>query len=152
METFIPTMQMITPAFWAILGLIFMCVEVLAPIAVFLWFGLSALIVALLGWAFHFSPYVLCMLYACVTPLMTWGGRRVFPSTLGRQQSNSHMNNKMDQMVGKVFKTTVDLRGDSVQMSVGNSTWMVTGNQIAAGTTVKIVKLDGVTLHVEACD
>lgn len=136
------------PLFWFVAGSILVTIEILAPIAIFLWLGVSAYIVACLAFFHPLTPSNAAILYASLSPVVMYAGRRLF-KIKDKNGPDDHLNQKSNQLIGKVFTLSQDIQNGKAQMKLGDSVWPVQGADMSAGTMVRVTQIDGVTLCVE---
>ncbi len=137
---------------WIVLGLILMIFEVAAPGIFFLWFGIAALIVGalsiLFGDALGLGWQMQVVLFLILSVISVFIGRRLIGAT-DVVSDEPLLNRRGEQLIGQVVtleEATVNGRG---RARVGDSLWRVTGPDLAAGTSVRIIGIDHGTLVVE---
>lgn len=134
---------------WFVLGLVLLIAEVLLPTGFFLiWVGAAALIVGALAWtvpALGWEVQLLLFGVMSVTSFFVW--RRFSP---GNPQSDQPaLNRRGHSYVGRTFTLTVPIVNGFGTLHVDDSQWRISGADVAAGTQVKVVAVDGATLKVE---
>ena len=122
--------------------------ELFAPAAFFLWLGVAALLIAALAIMFTLSAPLQVILFAILSPLVMWGGRRFYNQATGSQKSN-HLNQRGLEMVGLVLTLDHPIINGQSRIAIGDSTWKILGSAAAAGTEVKVTAV-GNALVVEA--
>ena len=142
------------PAWWLILGIALMLVELFNPGAYMLWLGLGALLMAAVVWLapematlWQIIAFGLLSL-ACILGYREW--RRRNPRIEASDQPL--LNRRAAQLVGQVHvlvEPIVDGRG---RLKIGDAFWAVLGPDLAAGQRVRITGTDGISLMVAATD
>ncbi|MDX3810509.1 NfeD family protein [Bosea thiooxidans] len=134
---------------WAILGLLLVGGEILAPGIFLIWLGLAALLtgaivgIANLGWQ------AACIIFAVLAVACVVAGRLLTRRKNEEPDAATGLNDRGRQLIGKVFRLEATMTGGEGRIRVGDSSWRVTGPELLAGTEVKVVRVDGATLVVE---
>lgn len=138
----------ITGWHWFGFALVLFGLELFAPAAFFLWLGVAALLVAIIAFAFPLSIPVQFVLFAILSPVIMWIGRRFYNQASGCQKSN-HLNQRGLEMVDLVLTLEQPIIKGQSRITIGDSTWKVLGPDTAAGTVVKVTTVRGNALVVE---
>ena len=72
---------------------------------------------------------------------------------LPKQNENDEadrLNNRAAALVGNIYTLTLPIEQGATRMEIAGSEWTVCGADLAAGTKVKVVKVVGLELFVEA--
>jgi membrane protein implicated in regulation of membrane protease activity len=136
--------------FWVILGLVLLVVEVAAPAFVALFFGLSALLVALLCWLAPALPaWVAWLLFAGLAVVLLVALRGVCTRTFAGKKSPAG-DGLASEVIGQ--RAVVSLRiqpGQPGKVELRGSNWQAeSGETLEVGTQVKIVKQESIVLTV----
>lgn len=132
---------------WWIGGLILLGVEILAPGAFFLWFGLAALIVGALAFTLVPGWQAQAILFVVLAVLLALVGRRVYGRKTG---GRPFLNDRAAALVGGVYALSEPIANGVGRVRIGDTTWNVSGPDLAAETRVRITGFDGTVLKVEA--
>ena len=134
---------------WWILGLMLAVVEVLAPGAFFLWFGLAAgvtglilLVLPALDWHYQL------LAFAVLAVAAVFVGRSVMRRS-SRRRAPSSLNRRGEQYVGRVFTVEQAIVNGRGSIRVDDSIWRAEGPDTAAGESVRVVKAGSSVLRVE---
>lgn len=145
-----PWWQTITPTEWFIAGLVLLLLEVFAPGAFLLWFGIAALVVGSAVWLLPMLPWqvqIIAFALLSIGALVgyrAWRKRRPAP-----QVDQPLLNKRVEQMIGRVFtldQAIVDGRG---KVKVGDALWTVVGKDLAVGSKVRVIGAREQMLEVE---
>ncbi|MBT8438149.1 MAG: NfeD family protein [Gammaproteobacteria bacterium] len=135
---------------WWVIGIIFVVLEVFSPAAFFLWLGLSAGVVGLfmvlqpeMTWEWQLT------LFALFSVISTVAGRRWFASHQ-KVTDQPALNRRGEQYVGRTFTLKEPIVNGTGKIKVDDTTWKISGMDMAAGDKVRVVGVDGVVLKVEA--
>ncbi|KRG80350.1 membrane protein [Stenotrophomonas daejeonensis] len=134
---------------WAALAVVLFAAEALAPGAFMLWMGFAAAAVFLAVWAFDgFSVLMQVVLFVVLSFVSiqiyrTWFRQR------GRQSDQPLLNRRAEQLVGRVVLLDQPIVNGSGRAKVDDAFWVVAGPDLPAGSPVRVVAVDGMTLKVQ---
>lgn len=134
---------------WVIGGAILLAIELVVPGGVFVWLGISALIVGLasvlqdIAWQWQWGLFALLSIVT-VTAWSVYVRRRG-----GTDTDQPFLNNRVKRLIGEVHTLSEPVENGQGRLRIGDSPWRVKGPDLAAGTRVKIVGAEGATLVVE---
>jgi len=135
--------------YWWVAAAAFLVIEILLPGIFFLWLGVAAGIVGIV---------------ALVIPSMTWPYQimifavlsvgavllaRVYLKKRPVESDQPALNRRGEQYVGRVFTLSDPIENGRGRAKIGDSAWSVEGDDLPAGTKVKVVGVDGIVLQVE---
>lgn len=138
----------IHPIFWFILGFMLLIIEVMTVTFVLLWIGIGALFTGLVN---LFVPNIAILLSVfVVSSTLLWIFTR--PLTRRLRHRSPRVESGVYALVGKttIAETTFDEQ-ESGSVRLMGDVWRAKSiaGRIAAGTPVKVVRIEGVTLYVE---
>ena len=134
---------------WAALALLLFAAEALAPGAFMLWLGLAAAAVFL---GVLLVPGIPMLAQAAAFVVLGFVSVQVYRTWFrgrGRASDQPALNRRSAALVGRVLpleRASVDGRG---RVQIADAYWEVTGPELPAGTHVRIVGGDAMTLQVE---
>ncbi|MCY9802302.1 NfeD family protein [Vibrio scophthalmi] len=136
---------------WLALGLALLAAELLGAAGYLLWLGISALLVGLLlsllplSWQLQWVSFGA---FALVTTWLWW--RRQLKQDQESDESRT-LNQKEKQLVGQVITLEEDIPAGKSRIRVADTTWSAYCEQsLPAGTVVKVIGIDGITLIIRA--
>ena len=139
---------------WLAFGVLVMLIEVLVPGVIFLWLGIAAV---LTGLALAAIPSMIweiqAILFAVLSVAAIFVGRRFVAA---RQAPTDHptLNRRGRNLVGTQHVLDTASAGGRGRVRVGDTVWRFTvrpeGEDIAEGTRIAVVDVDGTTLIVQA--
>ena len=142
-------LDVITHWHWGVLALALVIVEMLVPGVFLLWIGIAAGVVALLLVVWPSMPFELQLVVfaaASVGSILAWKAwRRRHPEV----SEQPLLNERGQQYVGRVFTLDTAIVIGADKLRVGDTVWKATGEDLGAGTAVRVVSVDGVVMHVE---
>jgi membrane protein implicated in regulation of membrane protease activity len=145
------------PAFWTalVLGLLLLAAELFVPATVFLWTGISALVVAVVFVVFPALPVlyavVLWLVLAFVTVLLArqrLGSR----GTLGERSAPATTPNQYGaEFIGMTTILKADSENGETRVNLNGSSWAVRLPQgdLKAGIKIRITAVEGINLLAE---
>lgn len=143
--------------FWWIIGILLIGIEIMAPGTFFLWFGLAAFAVGLVtmvlgaesaiwGWQAQIMAFaVLALLFAVA-------GRHIMARRGPDEGELAGLNERGRQLIGRQGVITQAVAGGAGRVRIGDTTWRVTGPDLAEGAMVVIVDAKAETLIVEPAE
>lgn len=133
---------------WLAAGLVLLILETLIPAnLILLWMGVSALVVGLVSYLFDTSwqaELVLFGIFSIATFFLYHRFRK--PQVASDAPT---LNRRGESYVGRTFTLTEPIVNGYGKLRVDDSRWRIAGQDLPAGTQVKIVRADGATLQVE---
>ena len=134
---------------WWGLGLGLLILEVFLPGFVFLWMGIAAgitgfvlLLAPSLGWQYQIIVFAVLS----VTSIVLW---RRWSVKRPIHTDDPTLNRRAAQYVGRTFTLEAPIVNGRGHIHVDDSYWRVDGQDMPAGTPVRVVAADGVVLKVE---
>lgn len=134
---------------WLAFAVLLLIVEVFGTAGYFLWFGTAAAIVGLLvfafpelAWAWQFTAFALLSL---ATAWVWWRRLRQQPAVAPR------LNRRGSELLGSEYLLHEAISAGRGKIKVGDSYWLVSGPDLAAGKRIKVIGQEGTILQVEPC-
>ncbi len=143
-------MLQLLPWHWWVGGIILIILEMLAPMGHTLWLGISAMIVGTILWLIPGMDWKLQMLIFAVLSIVSVLLYKKFMSDNPQITDSPDLNRRADRYIGRVFTIEEPIVNGIGKIKVDDSTWRVSGSDQPAGTTVKVVSVNGSTLQVES--
>ena len=133
---------------WIILGVVLFGLELLAPGAFFLWLGIAALVTGIVDGALGLSWQAAVLVFAGLAVAAVVIGRR-FGGPASEREAGT-LNRRGAVLVGRTFVLEAPIAAGEGRVRVDDSSWRVTGPDAPAGARVRVVRVEGATLVVEA--
>jgi inner membrane protein len=133
---------------WFIAGGLLLVLEVLAPGVFMLWLGIAAMLVGAistfvdLNWQMQFIAFATFSVAAI--PLWLRLSRRV-----GSTTDQPFLNRRAEALVGRIFTLEKPIVDGSGTVHIDDTVWRITGEDIPAGSRIKVVRVEGTALNVE---
>lgn len=146
-----PWWQNISPSEWLVAGMVLLVLEIFAPGAFLLWFGVAALVVGIAVWLVPVLPWeVQIVAFALLSIGALLGFRAWRKRVPARPDEQPLLNKRAEQMVGRVFIVDQAIVNGRGKIKVGDALWTVTGPELNVGTTVRVLGVHEQILQVEA--
>lgn len=135
---------------WLVLGFALLIAEIVMPGVFLLWWGLAALVTALVQFIFpDFSLAGLAIFYAvlaCILSVIWW---RYQHNRDNRDQAKSSLNQRDHAMIGK-RGTVQEIAVNGIgRGAFGDTTWRIQGENLAVNDLIYVERVDGITLIVK---
>jgi membrane protein implicated in regulation of membrane protease activity len=137
------------PWTWMIVGVALLALEIAAPGAFFLWFGLAAIAVGVLSLFVAVPWQAQLIIFVVLATLVVLIGRRYF-SRAGDDQVSTGLNQRGGRLVGTVVVLDTPIVDGKGRVRIDDTTWRVIGPNMPSGTRVRVVHADGALLTVRA--
>ncbi len=138
---------------WAVFALVLFALEVMAPGAFMLWLAFAASAVLVIVWAVPGLSFLLqAVLFVVLGVVSILIYRKWFRGNDDAPTDQPTLNRRTDQLLGRVVVLQSAIERGSGRVQIADAYWTVSGDDLPAGTDVRIVGADGMTLRVEAVD
>jgi len=134
---------------WLILAVVLIILEILMPGAYFLWMGVSAAIVGGAMFVFPQMPILVQVLIFAVLSVITVVMYKSYRKKNPFVTDEPALNRRGEQYIGRNFTLREPIVNGEGKIKVDDTTWKITGRDIDAGETVRVVAVEGSTLVVE---
>ena len=135
---------------WGVAALLLFAAEALAPGAFMLWLGFAAAVVFL---GVLLVPGTTLLMQAIAFVVLSVISIQVYRTWFrGKQRASDQplLNRRVAQLVGRVVPLERGIVNGRGRVQIADALWDVVGPELPAGTPVRIVGADGMTLRVEA--
>jgi len=134
---------------WAALAVALFAAEALLPGAFMLWMGIAAAIVFLLVWAFEGMTVLLQVILFVVLSFLAIQVYRTWFRKRERASDQPLLNRRAEQLVGRVLVLEHAIAEGTGRAKADDAFWVVAGPDLPAGSKVRVVAVDGMTLKVQ---
>lgn len=135
---------------WGALALLLFAAEALAPGAFMLWMGFAATVVFVAVWL---APDMPVLLQAVVFVVLSFVSIQVYRKWFrkrARQSDRPLLNRRAEQLIGRVVMLDQPIQGGLGRAKIDDAFWVVSGPELPAGSPVRVVAVDGMTLKVQS--
>lgn len=137
---------------WVVLGFVLLLLELIFPGVFFVWFGLGALLTALVSLLFYHLPWVASwevevIFFLIFSIIMVLIGRNFFRRD--RETDEPLLNRRTDQIIGKSVVLEEPVRDGKGRIRVDDTIWRIKGPDLPEGTEVKVVAFDNGVFTIE---
>ena len=136
---------------WLIVGVALLALEIAAPGAFFLWFGLAAIVVGVLALLVDVPWQAQLIIFIVLATLVVIVGRRYF-SRSGDETVSTGLNQRGRRLVGTIVVLSEPIVDGKGRVRIDDTTWRVVGSNMPSGTRVRVVHADGALLSVKSTD
>ena len=135
---------------WLIAGLVMLVIELAAPIAFFLWLGVSAIATGAVVALFPDMSWQLqAILFSVLSVISLVTSRRYLKKRL-EQSESPNLNRRAEQYIGRTVKLCEPIENGFGKAAIDDSRWQVKGPTLPVGSAVVITGVDGAVFVVEA--
>ncbi|HJW46120.1 MAG TPA: NfeD family protein [Lysobacter sp.] len=133
---------------WAAVALLLFAAETMAPGAFMLWLGFAAAAVFIVVLLFDLPILAQVALFVVLSFISIQIYRRWFRGRT-RTSDQPTLNRRADTLIGRVVPLERAIVAGQGRVQIADAFWDVRGPDLAAGTPVRIVAVDGMSLRVE---
>lgn len=135
---------------WWVIAVFLIGIEIFAPGAVFLWMGVAAGIVGFVLLAFPETGWqIQLLLFAGISLASIFVWRYVLRDRFPAKIPGRVLNRRGASYVGRTFTLKDPIVDGNGLLHVDDSRWKVEGEDMPAGTKVKVTGIQGTVLKVE---
>jgi len=135
--------------YWWVAAAAFLVIEILLPGVFFLWLGFAAGIVGIVALIFPGMTWPYQVVIFAVLSVGAVLFARVYLKKRPVESDQPTLNRRGEQYVGRVLTLSDPIENGRGRAKIGDSAWSVEGDDLPAGTKVKVVGVDGIVLQVE---
>ncbi|ALS94172.1 hypothetical protein ADT26_04385 [Xanthomonas oryzae] len=136
-------------AVWAVLALLLIAAETLVPGASLLWMGIAAAAVCALVLVLPDIALLVQIVAFVVLSFVSVQVYRTWFRGKGRESDRPLLNRRAEQLIGRRVLLDQAIDDGRGRVKVDDAFWVVAGPDLPAGTPVRIVGVDGMTLLVQ---
>lgn len=134
---------------WFVLGLILLGIEVLAPGTFILWLGIAAFLTGAITFLLGFAWQAQLIAFAILSVLAVIGWW-VYSGRGSKNAGEPVLHRRAELHIGRVFTLEEPIVGGSGRVRIDDTTWRVSGEDLPAGSKVRVAGADGALLRVVA--
>lgn len=139
---------LINPWGWAVLAVVLAGAEIIAPGVFLIWLAAAAVATAMVTAVFDLAWEVQLVLFAGFSVLAVVIARAFFGEN-SSEAADPALNRLAERLIGTKVTVAEPLRNGRGRVRVGDSEWLAEGPDLPVGACVRIVAVEGATLHVE---
>ncbi|MFN2260298.1 MAG: NfeD family protein [Parasphingopyxis sp.] len=141
-------MEINSETIWIIVGILLLCVEMLAPGMYLMFLGGAAIFTGLLGFALPLPLTAQLLILAIASVLSVYVAKRwldVYPIL----SDSPLLNARIAQMIGQTVTVVDPIEHGNGRVKVGDGVWSASGPDAPAGAKMRIIGAEGNCLAVE---
>ena len=136
---------------WLIFAVVLISVEMLLIGSYYLlWLGIAAGVVGALLFLIPSLSFLMQVLIFTVLSVVTLVAYKQYQKNNPVLSDQPKLNRRGEQYIGRVFTLENPIVNGVGKVKVDDSTWRISGEDMAAGTKIKVTAVDGTTFLVEA--
>lgn len=139
-------------AWWLVVGIVLVIVEMLSGTFFFLFLGLGALLVAALTWLLGLGGIAQFVLFGVAAMVAAGAWMKVRPNPEDRIEQLAGargLNNRLASYLGRESDLVEPIHNGEGRLRLDDTLWYVHGPDLPAGTRVRVVGAEGMKLRVE---
>ena len=136
---------------WLVLGLVLIIIEMLAPTAILLWFGLAAGIVGVLLMLFPEMAWQMQLILFSIMSVSTLLAWKTYAKKHPAKDNQEYaaLNKRGDDLIGRTFTLEESVVNNYAKIKVDDTMWKIRCDQdVEAGARVRVTEVDGTVLVV----
>lgn len=136
---------------WFLLGIVLLCIELVAPGTFMLWFGVAALAVGIVSLLVDWSWQIQVVAFGLLSIISVGLSRQLLR---GRQSKSDtpFLNRRAEAIIGRGFVLEEPIVNGRGRLSVDDTIWRIEGPDLPAGTPVTVSGASGSLLRVEKAE
>lgn len=132
---------------WLIIGALLILLELIAPGVYLFWLGIAALVTGFLLKIVDLSLTMQILSFAIFSIISVLVGVKTYKDK-NADIKTKHLNQvRGSEYVGHKYTLTEPVIDNSGRLPLGDSVWIIHGENLPAGTEIQITKVVGNTLH-----
>ncbi|TQV83452.1 NfeD family protein [Denitrobaculum tricleocarpae] len=135
---------------WWIAAVAFAAIEVFAPSAAFVWMGASAGLVGFLLLLFPGMGWEIQFLIFAIFSVATVAGWRIYRVRHPAVLSDPNLNRRGNEYVDRSFTIEEAIVNGNAKMKIDGVIWKIRGEDLPAGSRVRVTAVESTVLRVEA--
>jgi len=145
-------LQNLQPWHWALLAVVLVILEILAPGIYFLWMGIAAGVVSALLWLFPELGWQAQFLAFALFSIASVALGRAWLARSAAETDEPALNRRGEQYIGRVVTLEEPIVNGLGKIRLDDTTWKIQGPDCEADTRVRITGTEGVVLLVEKAE
>ena len=142
----------LSPWHWLLAAVALMIAEALLPGVFLLWFGGGAAATGLLLWLWPAMSWQLLWIFFAMVSITSIIVVRRYGDRNPEQTSHPALNQRGMSYVGRRYTLTEPIVDGYGKLHVDDSSWRISGENLPAGTHVKVVGVEGTVLKIARDD
>lgn len=137
---------------WTVAALLLFALEVMVPGAFMLWLAFAASAMLVIVWLMPGLSFLLQAVLFVVLGFASIMAYRKWYRGNEVVSDKPALNRRTAQLVGRVVSLERAIERGTGRVQIADAYWTVTGPELPAGSSVRVIGADGMTLVVEAVD
>jgi len=133
---------------WLVLAMACILIEIFAPGAIFIWFGVSAGIVGILVMLIPDISWQVQLTLFGIFSLLSIVAWRQYRKKNPEENLHPTLNKRGEELIGRTFTLSTPITNNYGKIHVDDTMWKVHGDDCAVGQKVKVTSIDGTVLNI----
>jgi hypothetical protein len=133
---------------WFIAAVVLAIMEIVAPGIFMIWLALAAAATGFATLALGLPWQLQVVVFAVLAVVAVFAGRNYLKRNPVLTEDRG-LNRRGERLIGDIVKVVEPIEGGRGKVQVGDAPWLAVGSDAPVGARVRIVAVDGSTLHVE---
>jgi len=133
---------------WFVLAGVFLLLELMLPGVFFIWLAIAGVLTGIADYLFGLPWQAELVLFAAVSVVAVFAGRRVYRGSGMEPADNPHLNRRQMGYVGRSFTLHQPIADGRGKLTIEDTVWEIEGPDLPAGTRVKVTAVKGMSLVV----
>ena len=134
---------------WLILGVICLMFELMSGSGFLLWPAIGGIVISVLTYIIPsmYWPWqvVLFSSFSVIASVLWWK----YLKNCTEKSDHPNLNNRTSNFIGRTFELETAIKNGRGRVKIGDTYWLVEGDDQLVNTKVKVTSADGVMLYVE---
>ena len=135
---------------WLIVAVVLISLEMIAPATFFLWMGFAAVFTGVMLFVVPDLPLLIQVIIFTVVSAFSLVAYKKYLTRNPVARDEPMLNRRQEQYVGRSYVLAAPIINGVGSLKIDDSTWKVSGADLAAGSRVCVVTVEDTTLIVEA--
>ena len=133
---------------WFVAAGLFLLLELMLPGVFFIWLAIAGVLTGIADYLFGLPWQAELVLFAAVSVVAVFAGRRVYRGSGMEPADNPHLNRRQMGYVGRSFTLHQPIADGRGKLTIEDTVWEIEGPDLPAGTRVKVTAVKGMSLVV----
>jgi membrane protein implicated in regulation of membrane protease activity len=134
---------------WFVAAGILLLLELISPGVFFIWLAAAAAVTGLADYLFGLPWQAELPLFAFVSAVAVFGGRRFYKGPGMQPEDNLYLNRRQMGYIGRTFTLKDAVTDGRGKLVIEDTLWEIEGPDMPAGTRIKVTAVRNMSLIVE---
>ncbi len=135
---------------WFIAAVILITLEIILPTTFLLWTGIGAFVTGIIVWIMPDLSWQAQLVLFAISSVISIVAGRAWVSNRPIETDQPLLNRRGEQYVGRTLTLDEAIVNGFGHVSLDDTRWRIEGEDLATGTRIKVIGVEGTSLKVEA--